>query len=97
MSPDSTGSTEASLNLVDDQKDVVFFGDRLYALEKLSRTVVVSTFGLNRLSYNTSDWSFFYIPIVLNLLLDVFKTLSVLLLIVFDIIFEWISLKTELK
>lgn len=66
VGPDFARRSQAGLHLVDDQKYVVFFRDRLNALEKLGRTVVVATFRLNRLGYDARHRSFLGIRVVLD-------------------------------
>ena len=53
--PEGAGRSDSGLNLVDDEKDVVLFGDHSELTEKLGRGVLVSSFGQDRLDDHSRD------------------------------------------
>ena len=55
MRPERPGSSNSSLNLVDDEEDVVLFSDQTELAEELGRGVLVSSFREDRLDDHSRD------------------------------------------
>lgn len=79
VGPELTGGTNTSLDLVDDQENVVALGDLTQTTEEFRRSVVVTTLGLDRLNHDGGDRVVEGLDDVLDLLEAALLLLGILL------------------